>query len=171
MMAGLGFSSQGRTVDQSSIEAPTSLVLYFGSSKRGCIFNFVVFLSRWLWPVSAPLHRLRPVFAPVHEGYGRWRPFSFQTMSNAGNVSNCSADGSGEIDLIRYYIDKFDSDDDLTSSGASGVDEDIITELRRRGHCESDQINPMLVGIHHLNRGGVIGNSMSVGRRIDNLVK
>ena len=48
-------------------------------------------------------------------------------------------DGSGEIDLTRYYIDKYDSDNDETSSGALGVDEDIITALRRREHCESDQ--------------------------------
>ena len=56
-------------------------------------------------------------------------------MSKAGNSSNCSADGEVEIDLVQFYIDKFDSDDDMACAGAAGVDEDIVIELTTRGHA------------------------------------
>ena len=92
-------------------------------------------------------------------------------MSKAGKGTNCSAAGSEEKDMVQYYIDKFDSDDTLTSAGAAGVDEDIIAELTKRGHVVCKQIDPMQVAIHHLNRGGVIGNTMNLDPMLENIAK
>ena len=118
-----------------------------------------------------PLHRLRPVSPPGHKGYGRCRSFPFQTMSKAGVASTCPGDDVEKIDIVQFLIDKFDSDDSMTSVVAVGVDEDIIAELTRRGHVRKEQINLMEVAIHHLNRGVVIGNSMNLNPMVENLTK
>jgi len=74
-------------------------------------------------------------------------------------------------DVIQDLLDKFDSEDEKTKAGAAGVDEDIMAELKRRGHVTRERINPMKLCIHHLNRGSVIGNSMNLDPLIANIVE
>ena len=93
------------------------------------------------------------------------------SMSKAGNISNCIADASVQIDMVQFYIGKLDSDDDQTCAGAAGVDEDIIAELKKRGNVERKQLDPMIAGIHNLNRGAVIGNSINIDPMVENIVK
>ena len=47
--------------------------------------------------------------------------------------------------------------------GPSGADATIMAILVRRGHASKRRIHPMKVGIHHLNRGGVIGGKLGGG--------
>ena len=53
--------------------------------------------------------------------------------------------------------------------GPSGVDATIMAILRTRGQATKRKIHPMKVGIHHLNRGGVIGASLEVVKLMDNI--
>jgi hypothetical protein len=46
-----------------------------------------------------------------------------------------------------------------------------MAELRNRGWVTRRQINPMELNIHHLNRGGVVGNSSNLTRLVDNIVE
>ena len=96
-------------------------------------------------------------------GYGRVRPLAFQAMSDYCEDA---------VAMVQSHIDRFDSIDDATSAGAVSVDEDIINILVSRGRAwENMQIHPMLVAIHHLNRGGVIGNSCNLNIMLSTVVK
>ena len=92
ILAGAGFTRPGGNLGNKSSEAAPQLLLHFGSSKRGCIFNLVVFLSRWFSSVTAV------------------SGLTFQAMSNAKNDSHSIAVGSDDIDMVQYHIDKFDSE-------------------------------------------------------------
>jgi hypothetical protein len=86
------------------------------------------------------------------------------------STADASQPSSLRFDKVQFQIGKFDSDDVKTSAGAAGVDEEIMTELKIRGHVSRQRIDPMLVCIHHQDRGGVIGNSMNLSRLIKNVV-
>ena len=49
--------------------------------------------------------------------------------------STCPGDAVEPDDLVQSLINKFDSEDTMTSKGAAGVDEDIVHELMKRGHA------------------------------------
>ena len=76
-----------------------------------------------------------------------------------------------DVDVIQELLDKFESDDEKTKAGASGVDEDIMAELKRRGHVTRTRIDPMKISIDHRNRGSVIGNSMNLEPLLNNIVE
>ena len=88
---------------------------------------------------------------------------------HVGPSQPSSTPSSKKIDKIQLQIDKFDSDDAMTKAGAAGVDEEIMAELKIQGWVSRQQIDPMELNIHHLNRGGVIGNSMNLLRLVDNI--
>ena len=53
--------------------------------------------------------------------------------------------------------------------GCAGADGQIMIILIGLGLAVTRKIRPMKVGIHHLNRGGVIGASMEVGQLMDEI--
>ena len=62
--------------------------------------------------------------------------------------------------LIRY------AEGDM---GPSGADHEIMQILRRRGNVTLKKILPMLVGIHRMNRGGLIGATKGVRGLMDKI--
>ena len=63
--------------------------------------------------------------------------------------------------LIRYSLGQI---------GPSGADQEVMDMLRRKGYVSQKVIKPMLVGIHHLNRGGIMGASQGVRKLTDKIV-
>jgi len=53
--------------------------------------------------------------------------------------------------------------------GPSGADHEIMTILRRRGNVTQKKILPMLVGIHRMNPGGLIGATKGVRGLMDKI--
>ena len=62
------------------------------------------------------------------------------------------------LDEIRAIMIRYS----LGQIGPSGADQEVMDILRTKGYVEQKVIKPMLVGIHHLNRGGVIGASQGM---------
>ena len=69
------------------------------------------------------------------------------------------------LDEIRAILIRYDKGE----IGPPGADHEIMAILRKRGHVSKKQIHPMLVCIHRLNRGGMIGTSKGVRTLMDKI--
>ena len=65
---------------------------------------------------------------------------------------------SDPLDPIRAILIRYEHG----LIGPSGADQEVMDILRTKGYVSQKVIKPMLVGIHHLNRGGVIGASQGM---------
>ena len=69
------------------------------------------------------------------------------------------------FDEIRAILIRYDKGE----IGPPGADHEIMAILRKRGHVSRKQIHPMLVCVHRLNRGGMIGTSKGVRTLMDKI--
>jgi hypothetical protein len=69
------------------------------------------------------------------------------------------------LDEIRAIMIRYS----LGQIGSSGADQEVTDILRRKGLVSQKVIKPMLAGIHHLNRGGIMGASQGVRKLTDKI--